>query len=96
MSETYIVCEVFDAIREPLSVGDEVTRVASLLLQPAVVYVDVLIPKSGVALGHHKVGHRAEQAIADAIIGIVFAVCVAPEPLPAEPAHRGRPREAIL
>ena len=49
-----------------------------------------------VTLRDEEVRHLHEEPLADAVVGVVLAVCVASEPLPGQPAHGGRHRQAVV
>lgn len=40
--------------------------------------------------------HFLVSALPDAVVGVVFAVGIAPEPLPGEPSHGRRPGESVV
>ena len=49
-----------------------------------------------VSLGDKEVCHLHKEPLADAVVGVILAVCVTSEPLPGQPAHGRRHREAIV
>ena len=65
-------------------------------VQPTVVYDDRVVSHIPVSASDKHVRHLLEQVLADAELGVVVAVRVAPEPLPRQPSHGGSPRQAIV
>ena len=62
---TYVVCQRLDSAWESLLVGLEAAVSVSLVLQPAVVNVDVGVARVLVTVRHDQVGHLLEQAFAE-------------------------------
>ncbi len=49
-----------------------------------------------ISLGDEEVRHLHEEPLADAVVGVILAVCVTSEPLPGQPAHGWRHGEAVI
>ena len=60
---TYVICERLDSAGEPLFVGLEPSVSVPLMLQPAVVNVDVGVAGVLVPVRHDQVGHLLEQTL---------------------------------
>ena len=67
-----------------------------LPVQPAVVNDDGIISGLSVSSQNHHVRHLLEKVLADAELRVVVTVCVAPESLPGEPAHRWSVSQSIV
>jgi len=61
----YVVGEITHAAGEARHVGLQLAVRVALLVQPAVVHVDVLVAHRRVALGHHQIGHSPEKAVTE-------------------------------
>ena len=62
---TYVVSERLHPAGEPLRVGLESAEPVPLVIEPAVVHVDVGVPHAVVSVAHQQVGHLLEQTLAE-------------------------------
>ena len=91
-----------DVIAERLHARREARRVCHELaaravpIRPAVVDVDVLVAERAPLRRGEDVGVRFYELLADAVVRVGVAVDLAAEALPRHPAHRRRPRQAVV